>query len=112
MLKKAMAALEVMKAGKRVNNPEAWKSGQVKANHVAALLSAGLVFVGLQFGWTIEVGEDQLLEISTALVGIAGFAYSMFNTISTVVSTNKVGVSGKRQAPNRGGGSSAVPGDD
>jgi len=97
MIRRAMVLLEVLRAGKRVNNPEAWKSGQVKANHLATLVSAVLVFVGMQFNMNIEIGEEQLLEISTAVIGLFGFAYSLFNTVSTVVSTNRVGMSGKRQ---------------
>lgn len=95
MLKKLRAGMEVMEAGKKVNNPAAWKKGQMGVNHVQTFIGAVLVALGVFTGMEIEIGEEELHGISTALVGIVPLVYGLLNHVLTVVTTNELGVQRK-----------------
>lgn len=87
MLKQLLA---VFQAGKTVANPAAWKSGQVTANMVAAVLSFLLLLLkGTPY--------DPQMDDQTVLL-LAGGIFGLLNWLFTVASTDKIGITGRAPA--------------
>lgn len=81
---------EVLKQGKIVSNPEAWKSGQVTVSFLAGFI--GLLLSATQlFGLDIPVTQDQLLAISGGILA----AFGLLNPVATIASSDKVGLKSK-----------------
>ena len=104
MIKKMSAALSVMQKGKRVNNVEAWKTGQVSVEAVSgvigALITAFIIFTGSE----IQVGEQELDTIAAALVTLVPTLVGLWGAVSTVITTNKIGLQGDRGTGTEGTG--------
>lgn len=83
-------ALDVLKQGKVVANPEAWKKGQVTAGFLAAFLTAAFGFVRA-IGYEIPVTDDQIGVIAGWIYG----GYGVYNVVATVVSSDKIGFKAK-----------------
>ena len=78
----------VLKQGKMVANPEAWKKGQITAGVVAGLL--GAIVAGCRaFGYDLPLTDDQILTIGSAVVAIGGLFWTP--TVTTI-STDKIGI--------------------
>lgn len=78
---------EVLKQGKIVANPEAWKSGQITASFLAGFI--GLLLSAVQlFGLDLPITQDQLLAISGGILA----AFGLLNPVATVASSDKVGI--------------------
>lgn len=78
---------EVMQKGKVVANPEAWKSKQITAGMIAALISS-LVALSKAFGYEIPLTETEINDIAIWILG----GYGMYNIAATIASSDKVGV--------------------
>lgn len=77
---------EVLKQGKVVANPEAWKSGQITVSFLAGFL--GLIIAALRlFGIELPVTDEQLATIAAGVLT----AFGLFNPVATVASSDKVG---------------------
>lgn len=93
MLNKLFTLPEVLKQGKVVANPEAWKNGQINAAYLVGFL--GLVLASLSFfGINLSVDETTLNTIAGALLAL----YGIYNQIVTMASSDKVGVKPKEPA--------------
>ncbi len=78
---------EVLKQGKIVANPEAWKNGQITVSFLAGFIGLLLSAAGI-FGLELPVSQEQLLAIASGV--LAGFG--LFNPIATAASSDKVGI--------------------
>lgn len=77
---------EVLKQGKVVANPEAWKNGQINVAYLVGFL--GLVVASLSFfGVNLIVDESTLNTIAGAIMAL----YGIYNQIATMASSDKVG---------------------
>lgn len=81
------AAINVFKVGKVVAKPEAWKKGQVHANQIVLLLT-GVIYVAKAFGWDARMDDETIDFIAAGL-------FALVNWLFTVVSTDKVGITGR-----------------
>ena len=67
---KALVSLpDVLRQGKMVANPEAWKRGQVTGGVVAGLLGSVIAIAKL-LGYELPLSDDQLLSIGSAVVAV------------------------------------------
>lgn len=90
MLNKVKAVFslpEVLEKGKMVTNPEAWKTGQINTSVLMGLFAA-LITAARFFGYDLNLTDEELLSISTAIMAIYGLFY---NPVATVVSSDKIG---------------------
>lgn len=85
---KLLAFFSVLRKGKCVANPAAWKAGQITGSVVAGLLGA-LVALAKVYGYELPLNDDQLLAIGSAIVAIVGL---FITPAVTVASTEKVGL--------------------
>lgn len=94
---KARDLVEVFHAGKMVANPKAWKAGTVTVNTILVLISGGLGIMHM-FDCSfcgIELSAEQQLNIAMGIITFAG----IFNTGSTVATTDKIGFTPKDVKP-------------
>jgi hypothetical protein len=80
-------AWAVLKAGREVANPTAWKQGQVTVNAVTTFIAAALLLLK---GTKYDPHMDD-----TAIAYVAGGIYGVVNWLCTVVSTDKIGFTGR-----------------
>lgn len=86
-LKAIFTIPEVLKRGKVVANPEAWKSGQITVSYLAGFL--GILLSATQlFGLDLPVSDEQLTLIAGGILA----AFGMFNPVATVASSDKIGI--------------------
>lgn len=78
---------EVLKQGKVVADPVAWKSGQITVSYLAGFLGLIISIIKV-FGIEVPVTDDQL----TAIAGGALAVFGIFNPVVTVASTDKIGI--------------------
>lgn len=93
MIKKLQTALTLLKAGKSVSNPEAWKKGQVAVSAVTAVIFAAIAAAGAWIGIEIQVDNESVDSVAAAIITIVPVVVGLFNTVATVISTNKIGLS-------------------
>lgn len=86
-MNKIFALLDLFTKGKSVANPEAWKNGQISTNVLAPVVVATAA-VAASFGIPVPVSPDDLVLVT------AGFL-SIFNTVMTIITSEKVGVAVK-----------------
>jgi hypothetical protein len=86
MFEKLKAALAVLRAGKAVDNPTAWKQHQVQANQVTVFLAA-LAMLAKGLGYDLHLDD-------ATLAAVGGGLFALVNWVFTVVSTDKVGALG------------------
>lgn len=87
MFNQIRAFLSFFEAGKVVSNPETWKNRQVAVNAVTALASAGF---GVARAAGVEVPSAVEDNVGVIVAGIGGFV-GVFNSVATVISTDKIG---------------------
>lgn len=78
---------DILRQGKMVSNPEAWKTGQITSSIIAGLL-ASLVGLGKLFGYDLPVSDDQLLTIGSGVMAVYGVFY---HPLATIASSDKIG---------------------
>jgi len=78
---------DVLKQGKMVSNPAAWKTGQITASVLSALLVT-LLNLGRVFGYELPVTDEQINIISAGVVTLVGL---FVVPVATVASTEKIG---------------------
>jgi hypothetical protein len=93
MIKKLVVALEVLKVGKRLNNPIPWKNAQAMAGILIALIPAGIKGLNTFFGMDIHITDEHINNAGNLLAGFLVSAYGLFTWWSTLATSNKVGVS-------------------
>lgn len=81
---KFAALFDLFRKGSEVANVEKWKSGQISANAIALVLTAG-VAVAKAFGYTPPISDGDI-------VAIAGGVFALVNLIITVVSSSRAGL--------------------
>jgi len=79
---------EVLKQGKMVANPVAWKTGQITASVLSALLIT-VLNLGRVFGYELPVTDEQVNIISAGVVTLVGL---FVVPVATIASTEKIGV--------------------
>ena len=98
MIKKIKAAMALLQAGKRVANPVAWKTGQVTVSLASGFFSA-LVAAFIAFtGTDVQIGQETLDSFSASLVALVPAVVGVYDAISTVITTNKIGLQPKSSA--------------
>jgi hypothetical protein len=81
-----------LKAGEELGQAATWKNVQASTN--ALVLIMGLLFSGLSyFGISIEVQNEQLVDICK---GIATVGFLAMNTYLTMATSKKIGVKNKK----------------
>jgi hypothetical protein len=95
MIKKAKAAFQLLQAGRRVANPAAWKKGQVAVGLVSAFFSACVAAVIAFTGTDVQVGQETIDSLSASLVALVPAVVGVWDSISTVITTNKIGLQPK-----------------
>jgi Ca2+/H+ antiporter len=96
MLKKIRAVKRAMSVGEMLENPIPWKNAQSMTGLILAALGAGMMLIDAFFGYSLNFSEAELGELSTMLSTLAVTGYGLFNWITTNVTSDKVGVPGKR----------------
>jgi hypothetical protein len=92
MIKRFKTAMDLLKKGKRVNNPAAWKKGQVAASCVSAFLLACVGALAAFTGVELEVAGETIDSLSVGLVAAVPALIAVWDAISTIITTNKVGL--------------------
>ena len=92
MFKKIQTLLSLLKAGRRVNNPEAWKKGQLSADAVRVFLSASAACWFAFTGQEVVIDGMVLDSLSASLVAAVPAVIGVYTGIATVISTNKIGL--------------------
>lgn len=100
MLTKLKALFELFKAGKRVGNPATWKKRQIGVDAVHGLLWAGATVYCVVTGTELPVTGEALDGISAAVVTAVPAVIELYNILSTIVTTNKVGLPAKSDSNN------------
>lgn len=89
---KALVSLpDVLRQGKMVANPEAWKKGQITGGIIAGLIGS-IIATAKMFGYELPLSDEQILSIGSAVVAISGLFYT---PIVTVATTDKIGIQDK-----------------
>ena len=81
---KLAAIFRLFRKGSEVSNVEAWKTGQITANTVVALLAA-VVAVAKSFGVAFDVADADL-------AAIGGGVFAAGNIIVTIVTSKRAGL--------------------
>ena len=97
MVRKIKAFWSLFQAGKRVGNPGTWKKRQIGVDAVHGLLWAAATAWAVTTGQEVPVTGEALDGISLALVTAVPALVELYNIVSTIITTNKVGL------PPRGG---------
>jgi hypothetical protein len=92
MFKKVTTTLAFLKAGRRVNNPESWKKGQLSADAVRVFLSAATACWFAFTGQEVVIDGLVLDSLSAALVAAVPAIIGVYTGVATVISTNKIGL--------------------
>lgn len=82
---------DVLKQGKMVADPVAWKRGQITASVLSALLIT-ILNMGRVFGYELPISDEQINIISAGIVTLVGL---FVVPVATVASTEKIGVRSK-----------------
>ena len=90
MIKKIQAGMELMRAGKRVNDPAKWKMRQIETTAIVAFLWA-VVNAATAFGIEVPVNAEIVDGLAVAIIGCV-------NLVLTVTTTNKIGLQSKPDA--------------
>lgn len=83
-MSKIAALFSLFRKGSEVSNVEAWKTGQITANTVVALLAA-VVAVARAFGVDFHLADADL-------AAIAGGVFAAGNVIVTIVTSKRAGL--------------------
>lgn len=94
---------DILRQGKMVANPEAWKKGQITGGIIAGLIGS-IIAIAKTFGYELPLSDEQILSIGSGIVAISGLFYT---PIVTIASTDKVGISNKTSS-----GDKDIPGND
>lgn len=78
---------DVLRQGKMVANPAAWKTGQITASVLSALIVT-ILNLGRVFGYELPITDDQINVISAGIVTLVGL---FIVPVTTVASTDKIG---------------------
>jgi hypothetical protein len=79
--------LRALQAGKELANAKTWKKAQVWTSNLTILLGAA-VSIAAAYGYAIPLGPDQI----TTLVSAAAVLLGLFNSYTTVATTERLGV--------------------
>lgn len=74
--------LDLLRKGKAVANPEAWKTRQNVINSLTVILSVGLTVAQAQ-GLNIQIDTPTLTLIASGIVSVLGIANTLITTISS-----------------------------
>lgn len=85
-------AIQALRVGWILRNPETWKHRTVAVNALVALIGVVLA-VASEFGYALQLDEDIVSAVALSIWGV-------FNAWSTVATTAKIGV--RSQLPGAG----------
>lgn len=91
-MKKYLAMLKVFKLGQVVLDPKKWKTRQITATAITALIWA-VLDMSRAYGFDIAVSEDIIDGVAIALLGVV-------NLVFTVTTTDKIGLSDRSRINN------------
>ena len=80
-------AIQALRAGWILRDPETWKNRTVAINALTAVLSVS-VAIARGFGYDLPISDEIIAAVATGLWGIVG----VFNSWSTVATTDKIGL--------------------
>lgn len=89
MIQNIKALLSLFKKGKRLAHPESWKNTQIAAGLLVPVLSA----LALLAGGDLEITDEQVTQGANLIAYLGVGAYGLFNLVTTVITSNKVGLS-------------------
>ena len=95
MIKKLVVALEVLKAGKRLQNPIPWKNAQAMAGILVALIPPGIKALNMWFGLDINITDEGISDAGNLLAGFLVSGYGLYTWWTTLATSNKVGLHDK-----------------
>jgi uncharacterized membrane protein len=90
VIKKVKAGMELMKAGKRVNDPAKWKARQIEVSALVAFMWAA-VNSAAAFGVEVPVSAELIDGVAVAILAVV-------NVVLTVTTTNKIGLPSKSES--------------
>jgi len=90
MIKKIKSGMELMKAGKRVSDPVKWKTRQIEASALVAVMW-GAVNAASAFGVEVPVNAEIIDGLAVAILSIV-------NVVLTITTTNKIGLPSKSES--------------
>lgn len=91
MFKKLSVALELLKVGRRLNNPIPWKNAQALTGLLIAIVPVGIKAINTFTGIDIDITNDQISEGATMAAGALVSIYGLYSWFTTVATTNKIG---------------------
>lgn len=83
-MEKLSAFWDLFRKGQCIDNPAAWKKGQIAAPVLGAFLMAAVHLLGL-YGYTIPIDEG-------TAAALAGGILIVVNSLLTVITTDKLGI--------------------
>jgi hypothetical protein len=98
MIRKIKAFWALFQAGKRVGNPATWKTRQIGVDAVHGMLWAAVTVWSLHTGQEVPVTGEALDGISLAVVTAVPAIVELYNIVSTIITTNKIGLQSKSDA--------------
>lgn len=94
-MSKLAALFALFRKGSEVADVEKWKSRQITANMLVALLAA-VVAVARAFGVALPIGDDDL-------AAIGGGLFAIYNIALTAATSKRAGLPGLAPVPPNGG---------
>lgn len=101
MFKKIAAIKQAMTVGQMLENPVPLKNKQAMSGLVVAFIGAALVVADAFFGYSLDISDEQVSELGGMVGGIVVAMYGLFNYISTLATSQKVGVQSKPDSNNK-----------
>lgn len=92
-MNKVAAVFELLKVGRSVANPAAWKAGQITVTVLGGAI-VGLVEAGKAFGYELPIDADRASDIAWVVIGVA-------NVVLTLTTSKTVGIGKAPVQPDR-----------
>ena len=92
---KFLAALEVLRQGKSVSDPAAWKNGQITVAMLTGFLGA-LLGLARAFGVDLPLSDEQVATVASGMLAVTGL---LVHPVLTVATSDKVGLPSKTSTP-------------
>src|SRR5580704_1361202 len=90
-MQKLAALWNLFHVGECIENPAAWKTGQVTATALGAVIMAG-VGLASTFGYIIPIDSTSALAISGGIIAVV-------NVVLTIITTDKIGLPARPVLP-------------
>ena len=98
MFKKLAAIKQAMEVGQMLDDPIPLKNKQAMTGLAVAVIGAGLLVAEAFFGASLDVSDEQITEVGGMVAAICVSVYGLFNFVSTIATTKKVGLQDKSKS--------------